>query len=76
MIDLGQTKLDDDPLETAESLDALEGVVLHSGAERARYLFDRLAAHASPVGASGNRQIWAKRKRADRTPACLEPTAR
>ncbi|KVF01935.1 alpha-ketoglutarate dehydrogenase [Burkholderia vietnamiensis] len=50
ILSLGQTKIDDDPLETAEWLDALDGVVRHAGAERAQYLFDRLAAHASSNG--------------------------
>jgi Pyruvate dehydrogenase complex, dehydrogenase (E1) component len=47
---LGQTRVDDDPQETAEWLDALDGVVRHAGAERAQYLFDRLAAYASSNG--------------------------
>jgi pyruvate dehydrogenase E1 component len=47
---LGQTRTDDDPQETAEWLDALDGVVRHAGAERAQYLFDRLAAYASSNG--------------------------
>ncbi|PLZ01578.1 pyruvate dehydrogenase (acetyl-transferring), homodimeric type [Burkholderia sp. WAC0059] len=34
---------DSDPQETAEWLEALDGVVQHAGTERARYLFDRLA---------------------------------
>ena len=41
---------DGDPQETAEWLDALEGVVDHAGRERAQYLFDRLAAHALSLG--------------------------
>jgi pyruvate dehydrogenase E1 component len=41
---------DGDPQETAEWLDALEGVVEHAGRERAQYLFDRLAAHAVSFG--------------------------
>ena len=41
---------DIDPLETREWLDALEGVVKHSGEERARYLMQRVAEHAVEAG--------------------------
>jgi len=41
---------DGDPQETAEWLDALEGVVDHAGRDRAQFLFDRLAAHALSLG--------------------------
>ncbi|VVE40664.1 pyruvate dehydrogenase [Pandoraea terrae] len=41
---------DHDPQETAEWLDALDGVVRCVGVERAQYLFDRLAAHALTRG--------------------------
>lgn len=38
---------DTDPQETAEWLDALDGVVAHAGAERAQYLLAQLAEHAA-----------------------------
>ena len=47
---LTQARVDDDPQETAEWLDALDGVVRHAGLGRAQDLFDRLAAHASANG--------------------------
>jgi pyruvate dehydrogenase E1 component len=47
---LAQVRADNDPQETAEWLEALDGVVRHAGLERAQYLFDRLAAHASSSG--------------------------
>jgi pyruvate dehydrogenase E1 component len=46
---------DGDPQETAEWLDALEGVVDHAGRDRAQYLFDRLAAHALSLGVESAR---------------------
>ena len=47
---LAQVRADNDPQETTEWLEALDGVVRHAGLERAQYLFDRLAAHASSSG--------------------------
>ncbi|MCX4149993.1 MULTISPECIES: alpha-ketoglutarate dehydrogenase [Paraburkholderia] len=47
---LSQARIDNDPQETAEWLAALDGIVQHAGIERAQYLFDRLAAHASSNG--------------------------
>ncbi|MEX3815988.1 alpha-ketoglutarate dehydrogenase [Paraburkholderia sp. BR13439] len=47
---LAQTRIDNDPQETAEWIAALDGVVEHVGLERAQYLFDRLAAHALSSG--------------------------
>ncbi|ACC76434.1 alpha-ketoglutarate dehydrogenase [Paraburkholderia caribensis] len=47
---LTQTRIDNDPQETAEWIAALDGVVEHVGLERAQYLFDRLAAHALSSG--------------------------
>jgi pyruvate dehydrogenase E1 component len=47
---LTQARVDNDPQETAEWLDALDGVVRHAGLGRAQDLFDRLAAHASANG--------------------------
>ncbi|WP_028225367.1 alpha-ketoglutarate dehydrogenase [Paraburkholderia ferrariae] len=41
---------DSDPQETAEWLDALDGVLHHAGTARAQYLFDRLAAQAGARG--------------------------
>jgi pyruvate dehydrogenase E1 component len=36
---LAQVRADNDPQETAEWLEALDGVVRHAGLERAQYLF-------------------------------------
>ncbi len=47
---LSSQKEDTDPAETAEWLDALDGVVEHVGNERAQYLFERLAEHAAKHG--------------------------
>jgi pyruvate dehydrogenase E1 component len=44
------SRVDTDPQETTEWLEALDGVVRHAGLERAQYLFDRLAAHALSNG--------------------------
>ncbi|WP_118179946.1 alpha-ketoglutarate dehydrogenase [Paraburkholderia phosphatilytica] len=46
------TRADQDPQETAEWLDALDGIVAHVGKARAQYLFDRLAEHAHARGLS------------------------
>jgi pyruvate dehydrogenase E1 component len=51
----GGVEDDSDPAETAEWLDALEGVVAHVGRDRAQYLFDRLAAHALSLGVESSR---------------------
>ncbi|WP_321960875.1 alpha-ketoglutarate dehydrogenase [Paraburkholderia sp. J7] len=50
-----QVQKDSDPTETAEWLEALEGVVAHAGRERAQYLFDRLAAYALSLGVESSR---------------------
>ncbi|MBB5429394.1 pyruvate dehydrogenase E1 component [Paraburkholderia sp. JPY158] len=50
VLTLNQTRIDNDPQETAEWIAALDGVVQHVGLERAQYLFDRLAAHALSGG--------------------------
>ncbi|MDQ7977222.1 alpha-ketoglutarate dehydrogenase [Paraburkholderia sp. SARCC-3016] len=46
---------DADPQETAEWLDALEGVLEHAGKDRAQFLFDRLAEHARSLGVQSAR---------------------
>jgi len=46
---------DDDPQETAEWLDALDSVAREAGAERAQFLFDRLAAFALTRGVKTGR---------------------
>ncbi|WP_206956227.1 alpha-ketoglutarate dehydrogenase [Trinickia acidisoli] len=46
---------DADPEETAEWLDALDGVVAHVGKARAQYLLDRLADHAQAGGLASAR---------------------
>jgi pyruvate dehydrogenase E1 component len=51
----GRAQEDSDPEETAEWLDALDAVVAHVGRDRAQYLFDRLAAHALPLGVETSR---------------------
>ncbi|CAB3750854.1 alpha-ketoglutarate dehydrogenase [Paraburkholderia humisilvae] len=43
-------RADNDPQETVEWLDALEGVLTHAGKDRAQFLFDRLAEHARLLG--------------------------
>ncbi|MDR8105001.1 alpha-ketoglutarate dehydrogenase [Burkholderia cenocepacia] len=50
LLALTQTHIDNDPQETSEWLAALDGIVEHVGIERAQYVFDRLAAHASSSG--------------------------
>ncbi|MBU9693203.1 alpha-ketoglutarate dehydrogenase [Burkholderia multivorans] len=52
---LARSDEDDDPHETAEWLDALDGVIQHVGLDRAQYLFDRLAAHALTRGIASAR---------------------
>ncbi len=47
--------IDEDPGETGEWLAALDGVVEHAGPERARYLLDQLALHASSQGLATGR---------------------
>jgi pyruvate dehydrogenase E1 component len=51
----GHIEDDSDPAETAEWLEALEGVVAHVGHDRAQYLFDRLATHALSLGVESSR---------------------
>jgi pyruvate dehydrogenase E1 component len=51
----GRETEDDDPQETAEWLEALEGVVESVGHDRAQYLFDRLAQHALSLGVETTR---------------------
>ncbi len=46
---------DHDPEETSEWLEALDAVVAHVGKDRAKYLFDRLAAHALSLGVESSR---------------------
>jgi pyruvate dehydrogenase E1 component len=46
---------DADPQETAEWLDALQGVLEHAGKDRAQFLFDRLAEHARSLGVQSAR---------------------
>lgn len=41
---------DDDPQETAEWLDAIDGVIRHVGPQRAHYLIERQIAHAHRYG--------------------------
>ncbi|WP_027782136.1 MULTISPECIES: alpha-ketoglutarate dehydrogenase [Burkholderia] len=48
-------RVDADPEETAEWLDALDAVVAHVGRDRAQYLFDRLAEHARASGLASPR---------------------
>ncbi|MFC0397022.1 alpha-ketoglutarate dehydrogenase [Paraburkholderia rhizosphaerae] len=45
-----EIRKDNDPQETDEWLDALEGVLTHAGRDRAQFLFDRLAEHARMLG--------------------------
>jgi pyruvate dehydrogenase E1 component len=46
---------DADPQETAEWLDALQGVLEYAGKDRAQFLFDRLAEHAHSLGVQSAR---------------------
>jgi pyruvate dehydrogenase E1 component len=48
-------RVDTDPQETAEWLEALDAVVAHVGRERAQFLFDRLASHALSLGVESAR---------------------
>ncbi|WP_412025428.1 alpha-ketoglutarate dehydrogenase [Burkholderia cepacia] len=48
-------RVDADPEETAEWLEALDAVVAHVGRDRAQYLFDRLAEHARATGLASSR---------------------
>jgi pyruvate dehydrogenase E1 component len=41
---------DQDPNETREWLDALDGVIRHGGADRARYLLEQVTKHAADSG--------------------------
>ncbi|PMS18539.1 pyruvate dehydrogenase (acetyl-transferring), homodimeric type [Trinickia dabaoshanensis] len=52
---IGEASIDADPQETAEWLEALDGVLAHVGKARARYLIERLAAHAHAQGISWDR---------------------
>ncbi|WP_175995489.1 alpha-ketoglutarate dehydrogenase [Burkholderia stabilis] len=51
----GLAHADADPEETAEWLEALDAVVAHVGKDRARFLLDRLAAHAHTRGLAASR---------------------
>lgn len=55
--DTGATP-DADPQETAEWLEALEGVLREEGPERARYLLDTLTEHGSYLGLPGHPHPW------------------
>ncbi|WP_225031185.1 alpha-ketoglutarate dehydrogenase [Paraburkholderia sp. XV] len=55
LLSIAKGREDTDPDETAEWLEALDGVVGHVGRERAQYLFDRLAEHALSVGVESSR---------------------
>ncbi|WP_227245370.1 alpha-ketoglutarate dehydrogenase [Paraburkholderia caribensis] len=55
LLSIANGREDIDPDETAEWLEALDGVVGHVGRERAQYLFDRLAEHALSVGVESSR---------------------
>ncbi|QCP49778.1 alpha-ketoglutarate dehydrogenase [Trinickia violacea] len=52
---LETTNADLDPGETAEWIDALDGVAAHVGKARAQYLLDRLAEHARAIGLASSR---------------------
>ncbi|MBC7211493.1 MAG: hypothetical protein H5U33_15235, partial [Pseudomonas sp.] len=53
-----ETALDSDPGETAEWCEALSSTLAHCGPARARYLLQRLQAHALELGLEREAQAF------------------